>query len=447
MRFLFVLLAVQVAVLLGAGNARAVQVERVVSPGGIEAWLIEDHTNPIISLDLAFRGGAALDPAGKAGLANMVSGLIDEGAGGLESQAFQGRLEDLSIRLRFSAGRDVFNGELRTLSENRAAAFDLLRLALTQPRFDAEPVERIRAQILAGLARRAENPNSIAARTLRRILFPNHPYGQPVEGTPESVESVTVADLGRFVAARFGRDTLIIGVVGDITPDALGQLLDKTFLDLPARAGAFEVAAARPSGAGRLVIVEKDVPQSVVLFGQEGILRDDPDYYAAYVVNYILGGGGFSSRLYKEVREKRGLAYSVYSYLQPMDHGALVVGGVATQNGRVARALELIRAEWARMGEAGPSATELDDAKRYLTGSFPLRFSSSGRISGMLVGMQLEHLGIDYLDRRNALIETVDLDTARRVARRLYDADKLAVVVVGHPDGLAASDPTPKPNG
>ncbi len=424
--------------------ARAVEVQRVVSKGGIEAWLVEDHSNPIIALDLAFRGGSALDSQGKAGLANLVASLIDEGAGDLDSQVFQGMLDDRSISLRFSAGQDGFGGEVFTLSENRDLAFKLLRLALTQPRFDAEPVERIRAQILAGIESSAENPNSIAARTLRRLFFPSHPYGQPGEGTAESVAGIAPADLRDFVAQRFARDTLVIGVVGDITPGDLAELLDRTFSELPARAEGFAVSDAPPEGEGALVVVERDVPQSVVSFGHAGLKRDDPDYYAAYVVNYVLGGGGFSSRLYEEVREKRGLAYSVYSYLNPLDHSALVVGGVATQNGRVATSLELIRQEWRRMAEDGPSEKELADAKTFLTGSFPLRFSSSGRISSMLVGMQRENLGIDYLERRNSLIEAVTLDDARRAAKRLYDADKLTVVVVGRPDGVVANRETPK---
>ena len=437
------LLAALVVLAVTALPARAVEVQRVVSPGGLEAWLVEDHRNPIITLDLAFRGGAALDPAGKEGLANMISGLLDEGAGDLDSQTFQSRLQDLSIRMRFSAGRDTFNGELRTLTDNRETAFDMLRLALTAPRFDAEPVERIRGQILAGLARDAENPNAIAGRTLRRLFFPEHPYGRPVDGTPKTVAAVGAEDMRRFTAERFARDTLSIGVVGDITPDELARLLDTTFLDLPATATPHALPPIDPEVDGEIVVVERDMPQSVVVFGHGGIKRDDPEYYAAYTVNYILGGGGFASRLYGEVREKRGLAYSVYSYLSPMDHSALVLGGVGTENSRVGQSLDVIRSEWRRMAEQGPTAQELDDAKTFLTGSFPLRFTSSGRISGMLVGMQLENLGIDYLDRRNSLIEAVTLEQARRVARQLYDPDKLTVVVVGRPEGVTPSADAP----
>lgn len=427
-------------VMIAAPAAGAVRVERVVSPGGIEAWLVPDHANPIISLRLAFRGGTGLDPAGQEGLANMVSGLIDEGAGEMDSQAFQGRLEDLAVSLGFDAGRDQFTGNLRTLSENRDAAFDMLRLALTAPRFDAAAVERIRAQILAGLRADSEDPDYVASLTLSRTLYPDHPYGRPRRGTAASVGAITRADLGAFVARRLGRDNLVIGVVGDIEAPALAALLDATFGGLAPNAAPWRLAHVRPAAAGRTVVVRKSVPQSAILFAHEGLMRDDPDFYAAYVVNQVLGGSGFTSRLYDEVREKRGLAYSIGSRLYPFDHTALVLGSAGTANGSVAETLDLVRREWRRMAEGGPTARQLADVKTYLTGSFPLRFTASGRIARILVGIQLDHLGIDYLERRNRLIEAVTLEDARRVARRLLDADALTVVVVGEPEGVASSE-------
>ncbi len=426
-----------------ATPGRAAEVQRVISPGGIEAWLVEDHSNAILSLQLAFRGGAALDPIGEEGLANFAASLIDEGAGDLDSQAFQGRLEDLSISLSFSAGLDTFTGSLRTLIENRDAAFELLKLALTQPRFDPEPVERIRNQILAGLKRDAENPGVIANRVLRRLLYPEHPYGRRVTGTSESVSALTEEDLRQFVANHFARDNLIIGVVGDIDPEELARLLDQTFLALPAETASQAVARFMPQGEGDVVVIDKAVPQSTIVFGHAGLLRDDPDYYAAFVVNYILGGGSFASRLYEEVREKRGLAYSVYSYLGPLDHSALMAGGLGTQNAMVSQSLDIVREEWQRMAEDGPSEEELSDAKTYLTGSFPLRLSSTQRIASLLVGMQLEDLGIDYLDRRNDYINTVTIEDARRVAQRLLLPEELTVVIVGQPEGVSATRTPP----
>jgi zinc protease len=441
------LLAVVVLLLVGLRPAFAVEVQRVVSPGGIEAWLVEDHTNPIIALQMNFRGGGALDPAGKEGLASMVASTIDEGAGPLDSQGFQGKLNDLSIRLGFSAGFDNFSGTLRSLTENRETAFEMLRLALSEPRFDEEPVERIRAQIAAGLTRSLEDPDVIAGLTLRGILMPEHPYARALGGTLASVDTLTVEDLRRFVAERFARDQLIVGVVGDINAKELARLLDETFMGLPAKAASSEIAEAEVFSGGVTKVVEMDIPQSVAVFGQPGLKREDPDYYTAYVVNYIFGGGGFSSRLYGEVREKRGLAYSVYAYLSPWRNAGLVTGGVATQNARVAESLAVIRDEWHRMADEGPSEAELAHAKTYLTGSFPLRLSSSGAVAGMLVGMQQQDLGIDYLDRRNDFIEAVTLEEARRVARSLYDVDALSVVVVGQPEDLEADQDSVKEDG
>ena len=430
--------AVLFVLLLLPVSAQAVTVEKVVSPGGIEAWLVQDHTNPIVTLSFSFEGGAALDPKGKDGLADMASSLLDEGAGDLDSLAFQTRLEDKSIRLSFSAAQDRFTGSLQTLSGNRDEAVGLLALALSQPRFDADPVERIRAQIVAGLKRRLEDPDTIAGRAWFAARFPGHPYGRPADGTPESVARITRDDLKTFVAERFARDGLTVGAVGDITPEQLGPLLDQAFGALPAAGSPALVLEVVPEADGGTKVIRRDIPQSVAVFGHGGLKRDDPDWYAAYTLNYILGGGGFSSRLMEEVREKRGLAYSVYSYLYPYDHTGLYVGGVSTQNARIGESLDLIRAEWARMAEQGPTEQELTDAKTYLTGAFPLRFSSSGKIAGILVAMQTENLGIDYLDKRNGYIEALTMADLKRVAKRLLRPENLSVVVVGAPDGLEA---------
>jgi zinc protease len=438
------LIAGLVLAAFAATSARAVEVQRVVSDGGIEAWLVEDHSNPIVSLDLAFRGGASLDPNGKAGLANVVSGLLDEGAGDLDSQAFQRKLAEDAIKLSFDAGRDSFRGSLRTLKGNLDKAIELLSLSLTQPSFDEEPIRRIKSQILANLARKSQDPSSIANRTLDRVVFPDHPYGRPVEGTQDSVKAVTRADMQEFAATRFARDRLVVGVAGDITPAELKPLLDKAFGELSESNGDLPpVPDVEAKGEGDVVVIEKPVPQSWIAFAHGGIRRDDPDYYAANLVEYVLGGGSFASRLYEEVREKRGLVYSIYTYLQPMDHGALVAGGLGTSNASVGKALSVVREEWRRMAEEGPTMEELADAKTYMTGSFPLRLSSTGSIAGILTAMQLENLGIDYIDRRKELIEKVTLEQARRVAAELLNPENLAVVVVGTPEGVEATRPAP----
>jgi zinc protease len=411
----------------------AVKIQTVMADG-IEAWLVEDHANPIIAVQIAFRGaGAALDPADKGGLARMTAALLDEGAGDLDSQAFQGRLEDLAIRLGFDADLDNFSGSFETLTANRDAAFELMRLALTRPRFDSEAVTRIRSQMEASLRNQAEDPGWVANRQLWTALFPDHPYGRPVEGTLESLPRIQRHDLERFAAERLGRDRIVFGVVGDITAAQLAPLLEATLSALPAKAAPGNVGDVRPNANGAVAIVDMDVPQSALSFAQTGLKRDDRRFYTLTVLNQILGGSGLTSRLFDEVREKRGLVYSVYTGLVPLDHAALIQGGAGTANERVAETVDVIRDQWRRFATGEITEVELDDSKTYLTGSFPLRFAGSRRLAGLLVSVQLENLGIDYLDRRKALIEAVTREDVNRLARDLLAPDKLSLVVVGRP--------------
>ncbi len=425
---------------LAAAPAQAVvQVERVESPQGIVAWLVRDDSVPVISMNFGFRGGAALDPADKVGLANMVSGLLDEGAGELDSGSFQERLRDTSVRLGFSASRDSFDGSLRSIRENRQIAFELLGMALTAPRFDAEPVERIRSQIVTGLERAKSDPGTMARRAWMRSTFGDHPYGRQANGTLETIPNITADDLRTFVTERLARDRLLIGVAGDISAAELAPLLDVAFAGLPANAAPADLASPTLSLPGGTTVVDMPVPQSTVIFGHGGLLRTDPDYYAASVLNHIFGGGSFTSRLMEEVREKRGLAYSVYSYLSPFERVGLWMGGAATQNARVSETLSVLRDEWKRMAEEGPTDREIEEAKSNLTGAFPLRFTSTGRVARMLVGMQWYDLGMDYIDRRNSLIAAVTAEDVRRVARELLQPGQLTVVVAGQPEGVGAA--------
>jgi zinc protease len=417
-------------------SAGAVVIERVTSPGGIEAWLVEDHANPIIALEVGFKGGSALDPAGKTGLAEMVSGLLDEGAGDLDSQAFHGKLENLAISFGFSASHDRFQGHLKTITANRDTAFDLLRLSFTAPRFDADAVDRVRAQIQSILSEELQSPHVIAQRAFARAMYPNHPYGLPNDGTPETINAITVDDLKAWVAAHLARDNLTISVVGDITPVDLAVLLDRTFGALPEKSAAGDVPDVAPQAEGKIDVIHRSIPQSVILFGEPGLKRDDPDWYAAYVMNYILGGGGFSSRLTAEVRVKRGLAYGISSFLAPLDHSALFEGQVATRNDRVGDSVQVIKEEWRRMAEGGVTPKELADAKTYLNGSFPLQLESTAAIAGLLQVIQTEKLGIDYLDRRKAMIDKVTQADVKRAAHRLLDVDHLSFVILGDPQGL-----------
>ena len=436
-RFIALVLIVAPLALLRPLEAGAVTIEKVESPGGITAWLVEDHSVPVVSTSIAFRGGAALDPDDKAGLAEFTADLLDEGAGELDSTAYQSKLEDLAASLDFNVDQDNISARLRTLSANLAPTYDLLHLALTEPRFDAAPVARLRAELLDAIKRDLHQPEALAYRLWMKSSFAGSPYARSTRGTAQSIAAITPDDMRGLVHARFAKDALVIGVVGDITPVALKPLLDKTFGGLPEHAAPDPLGNIAVDRSNAVIVSDLPVPQSVVVFGQQGIKRDDPDWYAALIVLNILSSGGLTSRVALEVREQRGLAYSVSASLDPLQHAGLILGHVASRNARVAQAIDLIREEWRRMHDSGPTAKELVAAKTYLTGSFPLNLDSTSRIASILVSMQLDHLGIDYLTRRSALIDKVSLADAKRVARRLLNPDGLFFVVVGSPANLS----------
>lgn len=429
-----------ICAVLIASPAGAVDIRRLVTDKGIKVWFVEDKSVPLIALSFTFEGaGAATEPDGKEGLAEMTTALLDEGAGDLDSQAYHRAVEDIAMRMSFDSGMDNVFGRMVTLRAEREKAFELLRKALVEPRFDAEPVMRVRNQMLAGLRQQEQDPDYIGRRLWLETVFAGHPYSRPSEGTKESLAKIGPDDLRGFVRDRFGRDRLIVGVVGDISEAELKTRIDALFGGLPEKSKTYDIPDISPRGAGKTQVARLPIPQSQIAFGHEGIKREDPDWYAAYLVTRILGGGGLSSRLYEQVREKRGLAYSVYAYLNPMDHVAMVGGGTATQNARAGESLDVIRAEWRRIAENGVTAEELRDAKTYANGSFPLRLGSSKQIADMLVAIQLSDLGTGYIDKRPELINAVTLEKANKVASYLFKPDKLTVVVVGDPKGIEPS--------
>ncbi|MBO0756450.1 MAG: insulinase family protein [Bradyrhizobiaceae bacterium] len=415
-------------------------IERVVSPSGIEVWLVREPAVPLVALDFSFRGGANQDPADKPGVATMISTLLDEGAGDLEAKTYHERLENKAIELGFQADRDYFSGSVRTLVENIDEAAELVRLALTSPRFDSEAVERMRGQLLSNLRHQAENPSQIASREWWATAFAGHPYGRPVNGTIESMSAINPDDLRAYTRRVFARDMLKVAIVGNIDAAKASEIVEKVFASLPAKSDLLPVASAEPQGLGRVITVNLDVPQSVVVIGGAGIPRNDPDFMAAFILNHILGGGAFSSRLYHEVREERGLAYSVYSTLVPLSHAALFMGSTATRADRATQTLDVVEREIHRLAETGPTADELAKAKTFLEGSFALRFDTSTKIASQLVAMQLDDLGIDYIERRNSLVEAVTLADVKRVAKRLLDGGLLVTVVGRTPQGIASKN-------
>ncbi|CFW98866.1 Uncharacterized zinc protease-like protein y4wB [Candidatus Filomicrobium marinum] len=417
--------------------AQAMDIKTVKSASGIEAWLVEEHSVPLVALRFAFTGGSSQDPADKAGVSNFLSAMLDEGAGDLKSAEFQERMEDIAMRMSYEDSRDTFYGSVETLSANRPQAMELLKLALTKPRFDDDAIERIRGQLKASIVYASRDPDRVAGNAWYAAAFPNHPYGKPKDGTLETISSITRDDLEAYRSRIFARENLKVVAVGDIDADALAKLLDEVFGDLPQKAKLNSVSDVAPPKKGSLTVTEMDVPQSVAVFGLGGLKRKDPDFMSAFVLNHIIGGGGFASKLMEEVREKRGLAYSVYSYLSPMDHSAIFLGSVATKNEAIAESLDVIRAELKKMLETGPTEEDLKNAKDYLTGSYALRFDSNAKIASQLLGIMVEDMGIDYVNTRNAQIEAVTLEDIKQAAKRFLDLNDLIVTVVGKPAGLA----------
>ena len=417
----------------------AVDIQTVTSPGGIKAWLVEDHNIPFTALEIRFRGGTSLDAPGKRGAINLMTGLIEEGTGDMDSQAFAAARDSLAASFGFSADEDGVGVSAQFLTENRDAAIDLLHQAITAPRFDADALERVRGQVLAGLRSDAKDPSAIAGNTFKAMAFGDHPYGTNGDGTIESVTALTRDDILAAHKATLVRDRIYVGAAGDITPAELGALLDKLMGDLPAT-GAPMPGKATLGLTGGTTVKDFPGPQSIVMFGQEGIRTDDPDYFAAAILNEVLGGGRFSARLMTEVREKRGLTYGIGTSLISRDLSETLMGQSAVANAKVADAIQVIKDEWKKIAADGITEEELASTKTYLTGAYPLRFDGNGPLASIMVGMQLIGLGPDYPKTRNDKVNAVTMADIKRVAARLFNPDTLRFVVVGQPDGVTSTD-------
>lgn len=416
-----------------------VDIQEVTSPGGIEAWLVEDHSIPFTALEIRFKGGAALDPEGKRGAAYFMSGMLEEGAGDYDARGFAARSEALAASFEFDISDDSLSISARFLTENRDEALEHLRLAIQEPSFAPDAIERVRAQIVSLIASDAKDPDSVVSERFDALAFPDHPYGTAREGTAESVASLTREDLVAAHRDILARDRIHVGASGNVTAEELGVLLDALLGELPG-SGAPLPPDAEVALTGGVTVVPFSSPQSVARFGHEGLTRDDPDFFAAFILNQIVGGGGFSSRLMQEVRVERGLTYGIGSYLLPMDNAALYIGQFSSDNSRIAEAIEVIRGQWADIAANGVTEAELEQAKIYLTGAYPLRFDGNGRIASILVGMQQDDLGIDYIPTRNDKVRAVTLADIERVAARLMRPEDLRFVVVGMPEGLDTSN-------
>ncbi|MGD9914433.1 MAG: M16 family metallopeptidase [Rhizobiaceae bacterium] len=424
------LLTLFVALVAFAPAQAAMKIQEVRSKGGITAWLVEDYTIPMISMRMAFRGGSTQDPDGKEGLANLITGLLDEGAGDIDSDAFQEKLDEIGMDMRFSEGSDAIYGSVRTLSSAKDDAFALLALALKSPRFDQAPIDRIRGQIVSGIIAGEKNPETIAGIAWSEALYGKHPYARRDQGTQATLAGITAEDLHTFHRRNFARDNLTVGVVGAIDAETLARVLDQVFGGLPEKANLVPVADVEAKLAQEIRI-DYDLPQSSIQLAYPGLKRDDPEFFAAFLMNHIFGGGTFSSRLFSEVREKRGLAYSVGSSLVNNRYSSSLIISTATRADRAAETLKIIRDEAKKMADEGPTEAELVEAKKYIVGAYAINnLDSSGSIANTLVDLQMEELGMDYIDRRAGLINAVTVEQAKAAAQRLLTTEP-AVLILG----------------
>lgn len=417
-------------------------VQEVKTDSGYTAWLVEDHSLPVVTVKMSFeKSGAAYDPAGKDGTASFLTQMLDEGAGDMDSLAFHQALESNAIRFAAEAGQDMITVSMQTLSEHKDEAMELLLAALTKPRFDEEATARIRASIISDLTALEEEPNYIASRAWKQAAFNGSPYARLRRGTPATVKAITRDDLRLFAKEHFFAGTApVISVVGDITPEEVRE-----WALPPLAKGAASQAIADitlPDGTDNPVLVKHNVPQTVVLASLPALRRDDPKFYALQVLNHIIGGDSIVSRLGSEVRNKRGLAYHIGSGIEVMDHASFLSASFATRNAQTAEALAIFNSVLQDVRDNGITEQELADAKSFITGSFPLEFDTQNELAGYLIGIQHFHLGIDYLDKRNAYISNVTREEVNALAKQLF-AHKPLVVMAGNPENITPTATTP----
>lgn len=414
------------------GKSFATTVTEVRSQKGLSAWLVKEHSIPFVALEVRIKGGTTLDRDGKRGAVYLMSALMNEGAGDLDSSQFSAEMERLALKLDFDVYQDSMSISVKFLTENKDEAIDFIKMALLQPRFDNEPIERVRSQIISILGSNSKDPNKISSKVFFQKAFPNHPYGSGKEGSIETVSLINREDILNAYFDVFNQKELFISAVGDISESELSSLIDEIFGSIPISERPM-IDRAKYSLGGGSTVVDYDTPQSVVIFGQKGIKRDDSDFFPAYVLNHILGGSGFGSKLMQELREKNGLTYGISTYLVNWENADLLLGQFSSSNDTAYKAVNMVKDVWKELVTNGVSSKELEDAKTFLIGAYPLRFDGNSRIANILVGMQMQGLSVDYIKNRNKKINDVSLEDLKRVASKILIEDELHFVIVGRP--------------
>lgn len=431
MRIAFAALILFVA---APAQAAILNIQQVTSPSGLKAWLVEDHSVPVVSIRFQFKNAGAInDPKDKQGLSQILSNTLDEGAGEMDSKAFQAALNNHSIALSFQSSRDDFGGSIKTLSKYQNEAFDLLALALTKPRFDKDSVSRMIDSNLVRIRSSMTDPEWMNARLTNAVIYGDHPYAMNTGGTLSSLPRITPDDLRAKFKTQLAQDNLIIAVAGNMSASEVSGMLDKVFGQLPKTSKVQKIEDAVFDDQPSVTLYEQNIPQTIINMVIPGIKHTDPDYHAAEVMDFVLGSSGFGSRLTEEVREKRGLTYGIYSGLSEMDHSSILSIGAATRNEKTDEVIQITKDVMDGMTKANITEKELKDAKSYLIGSVPLQLTSTDRISAILIGLLSDNLPMDYMEQRTKAIEKLNVDDILRVSKRLLEIKNIKIILVGHP--------------
>ena len=407
-------------------NTFHADVKEIVSRSGIKAYYFEDKTNPIIALSFRFKNsGSAFDEKGEYGISQMAAALLTEGAGSYSSRRFKDILDEKAISISFDAGVDDFSGAMLTLKQNQKTAARLLKLALTEPRFDDDQIRAVREQLLTLLKQQKEFPDSALSLAWGKEIYGSHPYGRNPVGDDDDIRNIGSEELSAFVKNQLVRKNLIVGIAGDLSEDDAKKLIDQIFGALPESGTQSFVDNAAINWTAREFNLNRPMAQSIATFTAPGVKRSDADFYPIYIANEIFVGQGLTSRLSKALREDRGLTYGVYAYLSIQDKAQLIKGGFSSTADNFDEAKALLIGEWVKMGKEGVSEEELEQAKSYLISSYNLRFASLPNIAETLVAMQEENLGSDFLIKRNQYIQDVTLEQVNNAARKYFDANRL----------------------
>ena len=425
---------VLVLLLLPVFVAAAPLAERQVLDNGLTLLIASRRVLPIVTIKVTVQAGPLWEPEDRAGLANLTTSLLTRGTATRTAAQIDEAVDFIGASLSSGAERDSTDVDLTIRKKDLPKGLELLADVLLHPAFAEAEIARKVREVRAALRKRQEDPGAVAGEAFNELVFGAHPYGRPLEGTDASLAAITREDIVRFYRDHYAPERAFVTVVGDIDRGEITEQLRTLLGSWPKGKGAVRMAAEPKPLEQKIMVkkIDRSVAQANIILGHQGIRRDNPDFYALTVMNYILGGGGFSSRLVDRIREEKGWAYDVHSYFYPgLERGTFQVG-LQTKNETAGPAVEEVLREIRRIRDQGVTDQELADAKAYLTGSFPLRLDTNAKLAGLISTVEYYKIGLDYADRYPALIEAVSKEEVLRVARAYLRPDEYVLVVVAN---------------